>query len=60
VLVTVWALAPVLAHANGRPPASNGVHVRPGDTAALYAATTFGFLVSPDGCRFYWRRRPIR
>jgi hypothetical protein len=48
------ALVPVLAHGNGRPPMTNGVHFRPGDAAALYAATTFGFLVSPDGCRFYW------
>jgi hypothetical protein len=54
VLVIAWALAPAPAYANGRPPATNGVQFRPGDAAALYAATTFGFLVSPDGCRFYW------
>jgi hypothetical protein len=33
---------------------TSGVHFKPGDTAAVYAATTFGLLVSPDGCRFYW------
>jgi hypothetical protein len=53
-LLAACALAPAIAHANGRPPATNGVQFRPGDTAGLYAATTFGFLVSPDGCRFYW------
>jgi hypothetical protein len=53
-LVAACALIPALASANGRPPMTNGVQFRPGDTAALYAATTFGLLVSPDGCRFYW------
>jgi hypothetical protein len=53
-LLVACALIPAIAHGNGRPPASNGVQFRPGDTAGLYAATTFGLLVSPDGCRFYW------
>lgn len=43
-----------LASANGRPPMTNGIHFKPSDTDALYVATTFGSLVSPDGCRFYW------
>jgi hypothetical protein len=53
-LLAACALIPAIASANGRPPATNGVQFRPGDTAGLYAATTFGLLVSPDGCRFYW------
>jgi hypothetical protein len=53
-LLATCALIPAIAYANGRPPGTNGVHFRPGDAAALYAATTFGFLVSPDGCRFFW------
>lgn len=48
------ALSPALAHGNGRPPATTGVHFRPGDDQSLYVAATFGLLVSHDGCHFYW------
>ena len=47
-------MLPSLASANGRPPAPTGVYFKPGDVEAIYLATTFGLLVSPDGCRFYW------
>ncbi|HEX3762571.1 MAG TPA: hypothetical protein VHW23_27905 [Kofleriaceae bacterium] len=52
--LAVCALVPALGQANGRPPMTNGVHFKPGDTAGVIVATTFGLLVSPDGCRFYW------
>jgi hypothetical protein len=43
------------AHANGRPPATNGVVFRPGDNESIYIRTTFGLLVSRDaGCSFRW------
>jgi hypothetical protein len=48
------ACVPALAKANGRPPLSNGVFFKPGDPDAIYVATTFGLLVSPDTCHFYW------
>jgi len=52
VSLAVW---PVAAHANGRPPTTNGVHFRPGDSHSLYVATTFGLLIShDDGCSFHW------
>jgi hypothetical protein len=54
VVTACCALVPAVARANGRPPMTNAVHFKPGDTAAVYVATTFGLLVSPDGCRFYW------
>jgi hypothetical protein len=54
LLLIACALAPALANANGRPPATNGIHFKPGDAQGLYVATTFGLLVSSDGCRFYW------
>jgi hypothetical protein len=47
-------VAVAVAHANGRAPASNAVRFRPGDTQAIYVGTTFGMLVSTDGCQFYW------
>ncbi len=47
-------LASATASANGRPPMTNGVFFKPGDTRAIYVATTFGLLVSPDGCTFDW------
>lgn len=44
-----------LARANGRPPATNGIHFRPGDPHTLYIASTFGLLVShDDGCTVHW------
>ena len=53
-MVIVALLAPAIANANGRPPMTNGVHFKPGDNHAIYVASTFGLLVSPDGCHFYW------
>jgi hypothetical protein len=48
-------IGPAVALANGRPPLTNGIHFQPGDNQSLYAATTFGFLVShDDGCSFRW------
>lgn len=44
-----------VAWANGRPPATTSVHVRPGNEQDVYVATTFGFLIShDDGCSFRW------
>lgn len=55
VAVAAVALCPSPALANGRPPATNGVHFQPGDRHALYVATTFGLLISrDDGCSFRW------
>jgi hypothetical protein len=43
------------AHANGRPPVTNGVVFRPGDNQSLYVRSTFGLLVSRDGgSSFRW------
>ncbi|HVZ21479.1 MAG TPA: sialidase family protein [Vicinamibacterales bacterium] len=42
------------ALANGRRPMTNGVFFKPGDPNAVYVETTFGLLVSPDACSFYW------
>jgi hypothetical protein len=43
------------AHANGRPPFTNGIYFQPGDAHALYLRTTFGLLIShDDGCTFRW------
>jgi len=46
---------PRVAHANGRPPTTDGIYFRPGDPHALYVASTFGLLVSrDDGCTVRW------
>jgi hypothetical protein len=43
------------AWANGRPPATVGVHTRPGSSQDIYIAATFGLLIShDDGCSFRW------
>ncbi len=43
------------ADANGRFPATNGIHFQPGDLHSLYVQSTFGMLVShDDGCTFSW------
>jgi hypothetical protein len=43
------------ASANGRPPLTNGVFFRPGDTQSMYVRATFGLLIShDDGCSFRW------
>jgi uncharacterized protein (TIGR03382 family) len=48
-------LASGVAHANGRPPLTNGVMFRPNDLKTLYVRSTFGLLISPDnGCTMYW------
>ena len=45
------ALTLSIAHANGRPPITNGVVFREGDTSEIWIRTTFGLLVSRDsGC----------
>jgi len=44
-----------IAHANGRPPLTNGIHFKPADPHSMYVATTFGLLVShDDGCTMSW------
>jgi len=48
-------LAPTIALANGRAPATNGVFLHPGDDQTLLVRTTFGLLISRDaGCTFRW------
>jgi hypothetical protein len=49
------ALAAAAAHANGRPPLTNGLFFKPGDAHSLYVRTTFGLLIShDDGCTMSW------
>jgi hypothetical protein len=53
--VVLAAVAPGRSLANGRPPTTNGVHFRPGDSHSVYVASTFGLLIShDDGCSFHW------
>lgn len=48
-------LAASVAHANGRPPLTNGIHFAPNDPHTLLVATTFGLLIShDDGCTMSW------
>ncbi len=48
-------LATTVAHANGRPPLTNGIHFKPGDPHTMYVASTFGLLIShDDGCTMNW------
>ena len=48
-------LATSVAHANGRPPLTNGIHFNPSDPHTLYVASTFGLLIShDDGCTMSW------
>jgi hypothetical protein len=55
IVAVALVIGPVAAVANGRPPITNGVRFRPGDSHSLYVATTFGLLVShDDGCSFRW------
>jgi hypothetical protein len=43
------------AHANGRPPLTNGVFFQATDDQSLYVRSTFGLLISHDGgCSFRW------
>ncbi|HEY1811173.1 MAG TPA: hypothetical protein VGG74_02395 [Kofleriaceae bacterium] len=44
-----------LAHANGRPPYTNGIYFQANDNQSIYVRTTFGLLISHDGgCSFRW------
>ena len=44
-----------LAHANGRPPYTNGIYFQPGDDQTIVVRSTFGLLISHDGgCSFRW------
>jgi uncharacterized protein (TIGR03382 family) len=53
--VPALALAASVAHANGRPPLTNGISFRPGDPHTFYVRSTFGLVISPDdGCTMYW------
>lgn len=53
--VVAAVVAPGIAAANGRAPATNGIAFRPGDDQSMYVRTTFGLLVShDDGCSFRW------
>ena len=54
IAIAVGMFAAREANGNGRPPLSNGVVFKPGDPQPIYVATTFGLLVSPDACHFYW------
>lgn len=49
------ATSVTVAHANGRPPVTNGVTFDPADNHSLFIRSTFGLLVShDDGCSFRW------
>lgn len=55
VAVAVILLAPALALANGRPPATRDVHFRPGDAQFIANPATFGLMLSQDdGATWYW------
>jgi len=54
-LVVAGVGATSTAHANGRPPVTNGVFFRPSDNQSVYVRSTFGLLVSRDGgSSFRW------
>jgi uncharacterized protein (TIGR03382 family) len=54
-VVAALALTTGVAHGNGRPPLTDGIHLRPGDPHSFYVSTTFGLLIShDDGCTFRW------
>jgi len=54
-VVLALVLATSVAHANGRPPLTNGIFFQKGDPHSLYVRTTFGLLIShDDGCTFDW------
>ncbi len=54
-ILATCVLALGVARANGRPPLTNGIYVRPGDDHAMLVRTTFGLLVTlDDGCSFRW------
>jgi len=55
VLVMACARLTTAAHANGRPPLTNGVFFQANDDQSLYVRSTFGLLISHDsGCSFRW------
>ena len=54
-LALALVLPATAAHANGRPPVTNGVFFQKTDPQAIYIRATFGLLVSRDnGCSFRW------
>jgi photosystem II stability/assembly factor-like uncharacterized protein len=54
-LAIACALPVSAAHANGRPPVTNGVFFGPTDPESIYVRATFGLLISRDaGCSFRW------
>ncbi len=54
-LAIACALPAPAAHANGRPPVTNGVTFGPNDPQSIYVRATFGLLISRDaGCSFRW------
>jgi hypothetical protein len=54
-LAIACALPVSAAHANGRPPVTNGVFFGPNDPQSIYIRATFGLLISRDaGCSFRW------
>src|ERR1700689_4300585 len=53
--IVAMGVAGGVAHANGRPPLTNGIYFKPGDPHSLYVRTTFGLLIShDDGCTMNW------
>ena len=55
LLISLFVLAPAVASANGRPPASIHLHFRPGEQSEIILAATFGALFSnDDGATWRW------
>jgi hypothetical protein len=54
-IVAVCCGLVAIAHANGRPPLTNGIHFNASDPHSMYVASTFGLLIShDDGCTMNW------
>ncbi len=55
ILLTLVMLAPTIANANGRFPATTNVRFSPSDNQLVLLPATFGLLVSTDGAEtFHW------
>jgi photosystem II stability/assembly factor-like uncharacterized protein len=55
VIACASQAVPTAAHANGRPPLTNGVFFRANDNDSIFVRSTFGLLISRDaGCTFRW------
>lgn len=56
VALVIAGITPTTAaHANGRPPVTNGVFFKANDSESIYVRSTFGLLISRDGgCSFRW------